>query len=999
MMNDLFNNDNNDKVSRRLKNESNYNKTRLIIKNIPKYMNELDLKKHFFKMKGKYDFKITDIKIMKRKKIVNNKEQYESRKICFIGFINNIDCENFKKSFDNTYINTSKITIEEAFSPIISKHVEKNKTNALEKKEINRNKPKKSVEIIKNEKFINKMIPIKKTKAGMNSTRSHVIYLDDETNVNKNEESNNPKKKKKKKKKKKNVTEKIENIEKDNKNNIESNTENNKENVEENALDWLKKISKNNGNDNNLEKKQNLFEEEIIKGDNNQSNNLSENKNADVTLNFENSDYENMNTGKLIIFNLPPVNEHDIKELCEKYGPVVDVKVFKNTKKGSLEINVNETNKSNKDFFLKLLKNNDDSLKEKEKKKKKSNNSNNNYNDLKKKNDLDEYENDDKDINTLDKKNIIIDNDLTNIKVYAFVNFMFPSACEKAKENLNNTIYRGKILYVKYAKEKLGDFEIYEKNKNNIFIKLSNDSKSSYKKILEIQKKRNCQNENIWNTLFTDINSNIHNFCKENKCSRESILNIKDKNIAVNVSLTETYIINKMKEWIKKEGIYLEAFEQIYKKNEEKEETKINQLKEKKENNELTEKEECQDDNLNITEKVIKYKRSNDTIIIKNLSMNTNQNDIINLFKKFGTLIKVSFSPYNNIAIIQFENSENAKKAFISNSYIRYKKLPLYLEWAPINLYEQKIKEDDTNKNNTNDNDILLENDTKKKDGDILNNSNEANKSEDELLGSESSDEEVTHASIYIKNINFNTKEEDLKKLFENLEGFLTCNIVKSKKVISQKEYEKNNTIEHKYISLGYGFAEFKSKECAIEAIKKLTGTSLDDHILELSLSHNRIKKKIKKNNEEKKVIKEQKKISKKLIVKNLAFQVTKEELRKLFSTFGNVKSVRIPKNAYNRSRGYAFIEFMSKNECLNAIESLQHTHLYGRHLIIDFANDFIFEQNIDEFDRLKENDNKDNKNSITSEQAKRKAIYESKKSNEISESKKRKVLGNLENI
>ncbi|CRG97740.1 snoRNA-associated small subunit rRNA processing, putative [Plasmodium gallinaceum] len=994
MTNHIFNK-NNEKISKGLKHESYYNKTRLIIKNIPKYMNEIDLKKHFFKMKGNYEFKITDIKIMKRKKIINGKELYESRKICFIGFINNEDCENFKKSFNNTYINTSKITIEDAFSPIISENVKQKKTYDLKKKEeINKINGKKSVKIIKNENFINKLIPIKKTKAGMNTTRSHIIYLDDETDINKSAKPNNSKKKKN------TVIEKInkennENIE-DSKKNIKNNIENNKENAEDNALEWLKKISKNNENDKNVEEKKNLNEEEIIKEDNNQLNNLNGDKNADNTSSIKNDECENMNTGKIIIFNLPPTNEHDIKDLCEKYGPVVDVKIYKNIKKGKFEINLNETNKSNEDFFFKLLKNSEDNSKEKEKKKKENNSNNNNCSSLKKKNDTEENKNDEKGENIVGNK-YIIENDLTNIKVYAFVSFMFPSACEKAKENLNNAIYKGKILYVKYAKEKLGDFEISEKSKNNIIIKLSNDSKSSYKKILEIQRKRNCQNENIWNILYTDINSNIYNFCKENKCSRESLLNIKDKNIAVNVSLTETYIINKMKEWIKKEGIYLEAFEKIYKKNEEREEREEkenNQIKEKKENNEIIEKEEYQNDNSYNTEKFIKYKRSNDIIIIKNLSMNTNQNDIINLFKKYGTLKKVSFSPYNNLAIIQFENPENAKKAFISNSYIRYKKLPLYLEWAPINLYEKKIEENDMEKNNSN------SNDPKKKDIDpVLNNTNEIKKNEDEILENETSDEEITHASIYIKNINFNTKEEDLKNLFKNLEGFLTCNIVKSKKVISQKEYEKNNSVEPKYLSLGYGFAEFKSKEFAIEAIKKLTGTSLDDHILELSLSHNRVKKKMNKKDEEKKIIKEQKKISKKLVVKNLAFQVTKEELRKLFSAFGNVKSVRIPKNAYNRSRGYAFIEFMSKNECLSAIDSLQHTHLYGRHLIIDFANDFIFEKDMDEFDRLKENNNKNNENSITSEQAKRKAVYESKKNNEISESKKRKALNNLKNI
>ncbi|ETB61642.1 hypothetical protein YYC_01497 [Plasmodium yoelii 17X] len=765
--------------------------------------------------------------------------------------------------------------------------------------------------------------------------------------------------------------------------------ENKLEVEEENALDWLKGISKDKGNDKKNDKKNDKGSDkgsdkgndkgnsELLESDDTENENEISSTEKVKPLYSEPEDIDdndNINTGKLIIFNLPPVDEQDVKSLCERYGPVIDVQIFKNTKKGSKYICLNEKNdqKSREDFFIKLLKENNDNTSNGNKKgsTKKMANSNNT-----KEGNKNESENE----NSKNENNIT-NIDLTNVKTYAFVSFVFPSSCEKAKNNLNETIYRGKVLSVKYAREKIDNSENLEKNKNNIFIKLSNESKTSYKKILEIQKKRNCQNENIWNILYTDINSNIYNFCKETNCDPQSILNIRDKNIAVNVSLTETFIINKMKEWIRKEGIALEAFEQIYKKE--------NAKPENDENDE--------------TGKVVKYKRSDDTIIVKNLSMHTNENDIINLFKKHGILKKISFSPYKNIAILQYEKPEDAKKALISNSYIRYKKLPLYLEWAPVNLFEQNNKNTEgTTEENENYNDTSHQNNA-------------------EPYDSESSDEEITHSSIYIKNINFNTKEEDFKKLFEKLDGFITCNIVKSKKAIKQKhkdnkkdkENDKNNDSggngdkteeENKYISLGYGFAEFKSKELAIEAIKKLTATKLDGHVLELSLSHNRIKKnKQAYNNEEKQVIKDKKKITKKLLVKNLAFQVTKEELKKLFSAFGNIKNVRIPKNAYNRSRGYGFVEFMSKNECLAAINALQHTHLYGRHLIIDFANDLIFDQNVDEFDKMKESQNNGNqqgKGVITSEQAKRKVIYENEKSAKISESKKRKIIGNLENV
>ncbi|SCQ16989.1 multiple RNA-binding domain-containing protein 1, putative [Plasmodium ovale] len=1011
----------NNTFSHKKQNEANYERTRLIIKNIPKYMNEIDLKKHFFKMKGNYEFKITDIKIMKRKKVIKNKEEFESRKICFIGFMSNRGCENFKKSFNNTYINTSKISIEDAFSPIISKQAEmRNHTynlyqrNGLEKTK--KEETKKSIQILKNEHFINKTIPVKKTKAGMSTTRTHVIFMDDQMEENqekvKKKENKKEEKAKKAKKMKKNREKVIllgEGTQKDNASDrgptheqeklsqedcTQEKTKQEDDAVdktaeEENALDWLKGISqKKTQDEEKTEKKENLVEgEEEDKNDDRQKDTSNEGKQVGDKLEYD-SGSENKNTGKIIIFNLPPVSEQDVKSLCERYGPVVEAKIFKNMKKGNVQINLDEgkDKKSNEDFFIKLLKENNDTFMDEKHggggKKKKNNETCSSNKQVNSCSDDKNTEVGEPSAHVEEVKNALANYDLTNVRAYAFVSFVFPSSCERAKEGLHDAIYRGKILSVKYAKEKYIDFENSKKSKNNILIKLSKESKTSYKKILEIQKKRNCQNENVWNLLYTDINASIHNFCKENNCSRESILNIRDKNIAVNVSLTETYIINKMKEWIRKEGIHLEAFEQVYKKGEE------TQVKVDPGENE-TAGENIQED----AKKVIKYKRSDDTIVVKNLAMHTNQRDIINMFKKYGILKKVSFSPYNNVAIMQFENSENAKKAFVANSYTRYRKLPLYLEWAPINLFEKTEKTAENAKSDMNGTVSAAE---------PVAAPNEATEGNNRgAYESESSDEEGTHASVYIKNLNFSTKEEDFKKLFEKLDGFITCNIVKSKKVITKREHEKNQKEnDQKYISQGYGFAEFKSKEQAIDAIKKLTATTLDDHILELSLSRNRVKKKSNKNNDEKKIVKEKKKVTKKLLIKNLAFQVTKEELRKLFSSFGNIKSVRIPKNAYNRSRGYAFVEFMSKSECQTAIESLQHTHLYGRHLIIDFADDFIFEQNVNEYDKLKDEGNVNRKGAfITSEQAKRKTIYEHKKGHEMSESKRRKLQGDLENV
>jgi multiple RNA-binding domain-containing protein 1 len=79
---------------------------------------------------------------------------------------------------------------------------------------------------------------------------------------------------------------------------------------------------------------------------------------------------------------------------------------------------------------------------------------------------------------------------------------------------------------------------------------------------------------------------------------------------------------------------------------------------------------------------------------------------------------------------------------------------------------------------------------------------------------------------------------------------------------------------------------------------------------------------------------------SMKLLVRNVAFQCTKTELRALFSTFGAVKRVRIPKKMGGVHRGFAFIDFSTIQEASTAMASLTSAHLYGRHLVIEYAKD-----------------------------------------------------------
>jgi multiple RNA-binding domain-containing protein 1 len=49
---------------------------------------------------------------------------------------------------------------------------------------------------------------------------------------------------------------------------------------------------------------------------------------------------------------------------------------------------------------------------------------------------------------------------------------------------------------------------------------------------------------------------------------------------------------------------------------------------------------------------------------------------------------------------------------------------------------------------------------------------------------------------------------------------------------------------------------------------------------------------------------------------------------------------VRLPKKFDGSHRGFAFIDFISKQEAKNAIEALGNTHLLGRRLVIQWAKE-----------------------------------------------------------
>ncbi|MBW1674690.1 MAG: RNA-binding protein [Deltaproteobacteria bacterium] len=75
------------------------------------------------------------------------------------------------------------------------------------------------------------------------------------------------------------------------------------------------------------------------------------------------------------------------------------------------------------------------------------------------------------------------------------------------------------------------------------------------------------------------------------------------------------------------------------------------------------------------------------------------------------------------------------------------------------------------------------------------------------------------------------------------------------------------------------------------------------------------------------------------IYVGNLSYEVTEDDLKEAFGTFGQVETANIIKDKYSgQSKGFGFVEMPTKAEADAAIEGLNDTELKGRSLKVNEA-------------------------------------------------------------
>jgi multiple RNA-binding domain-containing protein 1 len=319
-------------------------------------------------------------------------------------------------------------------------------------------------------------------------------------------------------------------------------------------------------------------------------------------------------------------------------------------------------------------------------------------------------------------------------------------------------------------------------------------------------------------------------------------------------------------------------------------------------------------------------KTSRNAFLVKNLPARTAENELDPVFAKFGTLDRLLVVPSGLLAVVVYESANDAKKAYGSLAYTRMKDTPLYLEWLA---------------------------------SEAIVGSAQISRQRGEVEGKikAATDDDVADAgqplieagpllSVFVKNLNFDTRDDALRKHFVKVLR-RQQSLVSSIRVATVATRANSRNPTGPRLSYGYGFVEFASPRDAEDAVKLAQSTVLDGHTIELRVANRSVEGKAPTRSQQaaqkrSRAASSKGKPSNKLMVRNLAFEATSRDVKQLFATFGQVKSIRLPRKQDGMHRGFGFVEFVSKNEATAALDALSASHLYGRHLVIDYADEMV---------------------------------------------------------
>ncbi|KAG8745984.1 Multiple RNA-binding domain-containing protein 1 [Ceratobasidium sp. 414] len=408
----------------------------------------------------------------------------------------------------------------------------------------------------------------------------------------------------------------------------------------------------------------------------------------------------------------------------------------------------------------------------------------------------------------------------------------------------------------------------------------STDRKKSVKKERDTKRKENAGREFNWGMLYMNSDAILSSVADRLKISKANILDPEATNASVRLALAETNVIEETKAFLEMQGVSLDSFKS--------------------------------------------RERSDTIILVKNIPYGTTAEDLRNMFSPFGELLRLLLPPSGTLGVVEFAHSVDAGKAFKAIAYRRIKDSIIYLERGPAKMFTRSPSDQPKAAKDT-----------------VISSAVEPII----ISGAPDDNAEIPPGTtLFVKNLAFATTDENLNSTFRSLPGFAFARV----------QTKPDPKQPGSRLSMGFGFIGFKSVESAQRALAGMQGAVIDGHTLQVKFA----KRGEVPEGAGTATVGSSK--TTKVIVKNLPFEATKKDVRELFGyvyryagvddnvkdyssptrAYGQLKSVRVPRKFNSNTRGFAFLDFISRREAESAFNTLQHTHLLGRHLVLEWAED-----------------------------------------------------------
>lgn len=441
----------------------------------------------------------------------------------------------------------------------------------------------------------------------------------------------------------------------------------------------------------------------------------------------------------------------------------------------------------------------------------------------------------------------------------AYITLPTSAAAYTAICNAHQNIMHGRILSVSWAISKRSAMTPERTDSDQ-----RKGSTSSFKRQQASYRVEFARNRKAWNALFLRLDAIADAIADRLGVSKADVLHPEGNRLAVKLSIGEAEIIDEAKRSLAAQGVDVALLERAA----------------ESAGPDLPEKESLQ--------------RSSTTLLLKNLPYSATHRDLASMCEKFGTLSALVMPSCGMLAIVDYADAADAKKAFKRLAFKRYGQKPLYVDFAPVNVFQPCAKDS-------------------------------VNTVSNEVTTTKSANMESDSRTLCIRNVPTNSGDHEIRALVEK-HGAAGC--VQSVRM-QRESYSKDATMALVQLISGSDPHTIASSVAGSKMGARQLAASVQPHVAEdaeandLEMLQNEVTVKLKEP---------------KLLVRNVPFEAKRSEMRELFKPFGTVKAVRLPKKMGGVHRGFAFVEMTSKAEARRAMGALKSAHFYGRHLVVEPA-------------------------------------------------------------